>query len=272
MQASWIVGLALVGCDFEPGELLDARTDASEDDADGDGVLDVIDNCPAAANVEQRDHDADKHGDACDRCPHLASETDPDGDGDGVGDACDPRPQAAGERRVVWEPFNDASSIAGWTTIGAGNWAVSNGALTQTLLGQDTVLEAPGMLQRPYVATRIVVSSLGPVAWLGLRTGVVTGRYFACLMQPGPSILATSFVSGVQNNNAQTPWAGSLAAGASVDLVETHTSDNRCTATQASIVGVASTPVSGARNGAFQLYSRDAAAAFDYLFVVEIGP
>ncbi len=37
-------------------------------DADGDGVLDVCDNCPTVANYDQRDSDNDGVGDACDRC------------------------------------------------------------------------------------------------------------------------------------------------------------------------------------------------------------
>ena len=38
-------------------------------DADGDGVPDAQDNCPAAANADQRDGDGDGLGDACDQCP-----------------------------------------------------------------------------------------------------------------------------------------------------------------------------------------------------------
>jgi len=45
-------------------------------DADGDGIPDVVDNCPAVANPDQADQDHDGLGDACD----------PDKDGDGVYD------------------------------------------------------------------------------------------------------------------------------------------------------------------------------------------
>jgi hypothetical protein len=38
-------------------------------DADGDGVPDAADNCPAAANADQRDSDGDHIGDACDVLP-----------------------------------------------------------------------------------------------------------------------------------------------------------------------------------------------------------
>ena len=48
-------------------------------DADGDGVLDVMDNCPSVANADQADLDGDGQGDVCD----------PDDDNDGVLDGDD---------------------------------------------------------------------------------------------------------------------------------------------------------------------------------------
>lgn len=69
----------------EPGE---------EEDADGDGVLDDVDNCPNTANPNQEDLDGDGIGDVCDTdrdgdgipnsedaCPDTNPETDADGDG-----------------------------------------------------------------------------------------------------------------------------------------------------------------------------------------------
>ena len=50
-------------------------------DADGDGVPDDSDNCPADANPGQEDADGDGAGDVCDACPNDA---DDDVDGDGV--------------------------------------------------------------------------------------------------------------------------------------------------------------------------------------------
>jgi FtsP/CotA-like multicopper oxidase with cupredoxin domain len=74
-------------------------------DADGDGVLDAVDNCPADANPGQEDADGDGIGDACDpltdsdgdgvadaadNCPATPNPGQEDADIDGIGDACDP--------------------------------------------------------------------------------------------------------------------------------------------------------------------------------------
>jgi hypothetical protein len=58
-------------------------------DGDGDGVRDICDNCPRAANADQTDDDDDGIGDACDKCPH---DPDNDGDGDGLCGDVDPDP------------------------------------------------------------------------------------------------------------------------------------------------------------------------------------
>jgi len=59
-------------------------------DADGDGVPDAADNCPAAANADQADTDGDGTGDVCDPTPGTPVQ--PPGGG-GAGDAAPPDTQ-----------------------------------------------------------------------------------------------------------------------------------------------------------------------------------
>lgn len=68
-----------------------------DDDADGDGVADCIDNCEGVRNAGQLDRDEDGFGDECDVCPDDPAETQLDTDGDGVGNACDNCPAAVNE-------------------------------------------------------------------------------------------------------------------------------------------------------------------------------
>ena len=67
----------------------DGAGDACDDDDDGDGKLDDVDNCPLAGNADQQDSDDDGAGDVCDNCEGLANADQADLDEDGVGDACD---------------------------------------------------------------------------------------------------------------------------------------------------------------------------------------
>lgn len=95
--------------------------DGPPGDADGDGVDDLTDNCPAKANVDQHDEDGDTIGDVCDPCPHIAGDA-ADGDGDGVGDACDPQPTIAKQSIKFFDPFTSARPewelINGYTRVG----------------------------------------------------------------------------------------------------------------------------------------------------------
>lgn len=67
-------------------------------DSDEDGVPDMCDNCPFAANPGQADNDNDGIGDVCDNCPYVSNLDQMDEDGDGVGDACDNCPLVSNPR------------------------------------------------------------------------------------------------------------------------------------------------------------------------------
>jgi gliding motility-associated-like protein len=63
-------------------------TDVDED-SDGDGITNNLDNCPSTANADQADTDGDSIGDVCDNAPTVANANQLDTDGDGVGDVSD---------------------------------------------------------------------------------------------------------------------------------------------------------------------------------------
>jgi len=78
-------------------------------DQDGDGVADLADNCPGAANPTQVDGDSDAIGDVCDNCPSAANADQTDSNDDGVGNAC-----ATGGCGVVAAESTAAESSLVW--------------------------------------------------------------------------------------------------------------------------------------------------------------
>ena len=63
--------------------------DFANSDKDGDGFIDLMDNCPDKYNRFQIDSDKDGIGDECDNCPNHSNPMQEDDDGDRVGNACD---------------------------------------------------------------------------------------------------------------------------------------------------------------------------------------
>jgi hypothetical protein len=62
-------------------------------DADGDSIIDSVDNCPEFYNPNQQDSDGDWRGDFCDNCLYEAPSDQSDVDFDGAGDICDNCPE-----------------------------------------------------------------------------------------------------------------------------------------------------------------------------------
>ena len=85
----------------------DGRGDACEDDFDGDGIIDMYDNCVETVNTDQLDTDEDMVGDVCDNCPTAANSGQEDADGNSVGDACDILPAVAPEEPPPEQPVPD---------------------------------------------------------------------------------------------------------------------------------------------------------------------
>jgi hypothetical protein len=92
-------GVAVIGSPGDPAYVFAAPGP----DADGDGIDDSTDNCPALANPSQADYDGDFVGNACDadddgdtvadttdNCPLTPNQGQTNSDNDGLGDACDP--------------------------------------------------------------------------------------------------------------------------------------------------------------------------------------
>ena len=106
ISSTSLVLALLAGCNWVYG--LDATTIGN--DGDGDGIADVVDNCPSIANPDQLDtNEIDEGGDACAQCPNLIGidhdqdlyddgcdrclgpgPTGEDVDADGLDDGCDP--------------------------------------------------------------------------------------------------------------------------------------------------------------------------------------
>lgn len=61
-----------------------------EQDSDGDGLVNSMDNCPFISNLDQADADSDGVGNICDNCVSVKNHDQNDTDADGIGDACDP--------------------------------------------------------------------------------------------------------------------------------------------------------------------------------------
>ena len=67
----------------------EVNTIGYQNDADGDGREDWLDNCPFASNRDQLDGDGDGVGNSCDNCAQQSNLNQLDRDGDAIGDVCD---------------------------------------------------------------------------------------------------------------------------------------------------------------------------------------
>jgi len=278
------------GPDSPPG-----TPDAMPADGDGDGVPDSADNCPGVSNASQANEDGDDRGNACDLCPHkpgtLTAGSDADADGDSIGDQCDPR--AGADRLVVFLGFDQASDVSQFQAVeGAATWSVSGGALhvAETTSADTDQMSWTGesITGTVVVDAGIRVDSVPEPANSGTRIASVVGAYYvgspvdfyACGLRGSSAGAATTVaawhyvdpptVDAVMTN----PFTGTFSAGAhaetrlwAVDNGSDSTLDcwADSTTVSASVPGYVPVGPPGFR-------TVGTAAAFDYLFVVEVGP
>lgn len=290
-----VVLTTLVGCGFS-GPALDevdaAAADASAEaidgaliDSDDDGTPDATDNCPEPN--DQANFDGDARGDVCDPCPHLADD-DADPDGDGIGAGCDPRPTEQ-DTRLLWTSFDAVDPIAGWN-VDAGTWVVQDGRLWQTDPDVAFGIATPPLgtsLGRLSMAMRFELVTLGPrdgtipSHGVGMASARESGRYNACIVHQGvtspPALLAASnWPGGAGSSSAdEVMWTGTFTTSSQIALVHDTSGSNHCAASQVTAQAPVSLDVSTDRDsvttGMASMYTQRAAAAFDYLFIVEIG-
>lgn len=70
-------------------------------DGDGDGIKNLVDNCPLKANSSQQDTDEDGVGDVCDNCPKVFNPGQMDEDKNGTGNVCDPVFKLGGLKKLL---------------------------------------------------------------------------------------------------------------------------------------------------------------------------
>jgi hypothetical protein len=254
-------------------------------DTDGDGIVDLADNCPTVANTDQHDHDGDLRGDACDVCPHLA-DTGADFDGDGVGDACDPRPTQVGDRIVLFDGFYGPLA---WTPVSGGAaWEIDAGTLRQPNADgsyQIVRVQTPAP-HDVLVEARVRVNAVSQIVGARQSVGLVAGYqntddYFYC------GIAATYYGSEVEAGRVDPYTPGGSFSYNQGDFGDQMTGDWLVlqARTVQAIGGDTHLDCSGARamahgnagydaqidaGGEISLRTNGVDASFDYVFVVEV--
>jgi hypothetical protein len=171
----------------------------------------------------------------------------------------------AGDQRILFEGFYDATSIMGWTAGGNGTWSVANGVLTQSSTNNSTTtntLSPPGSVARAAVTAGVHVIALGN-----------NQSYWCSVVRDdnGTNKVYATTINGLSQNFPNTGWAGTFAANSDLRLdLALLGGNNVCTATQ----GATTATIQGNTNnvgGSVSVATRTASASFDYLFVVSIG-
>jgi len=158
------IGFSVAGAAVEAG---DGGDGAAGHDEDGDGIPDVVDDCPHVSDPEQIDSD-----------------------GDGVGDVCDPNPTVARDHIAFFDPFVGPRSE--WTFLdSAATFADDSLIVDTTGSGQDFLAELPTTAGQDDVYTfgaHILAIEAGAQQHLALGLGEnplfptqpASGAYYRC--------------------------------------------------------------------------------------------
>lgn len=168
-----------------------SRCETQTHDEDGDGLVDVCDNCPTTANPDQRD--------TTEVARQLFE--------DGVGDACDRRPSLGGDMLGALFTWADVTQSAAWNGTG---WTIDSDALR-------TTGDASWQSRRGEAGDGLIVAArLESLAWNGASDGAITvaldgdgvSSGVACTLRQaaggGEELVATE-VGGTSQTIAITP-------------------------------------------------------------------
>ena len=218
-------------------------------DADGDGVPDLCDNCPQIANADQADTDHDGVGDACDdrSCVNLTTGATYNSIAAAIAAAQNGQELLATEPTFRITPnINFAGkavtlrSSAGITSTSPGTYDLTNGAYLLTATGQTLLMN--GTLQTATQAAASVsagVFELPPVSTLRARASTSLDINTADRVQLDGNTRVETNATLALNGNADKSNSGHVVVLSGSMLIAEHllTNTGVLTATTATIIG-----------------------------------
>ncbi|HEX4823166.1 MAG TPA: thrombospondin type 3 repeat-containing protein [Candidatus Polarisedimenticolaceae bacterium] len=178
----------------------DMQGDACDNDDDGDGILDTVDNCRTVPNPSQADQDGDGIGNACDNCISVPNPTQANADGDLYGDACDNCPNA---------PNNDQANFDGDSMGDACDPDDDNDGTPDAI---DCAPFDPAVQSAPVVGATLLWSSKTTLGWTAVAGANTYNSYRGTIPSSGGILYNhTCFQSGLAGTSitdAATPTAG----------------------------------------------------------------
>lgn len=232
----WLFAFSLVaaaGCNQVLGLDETRPAPAANLDADDDGVVDDIDNCPSVPNLMQADVDGDAIGDVCDpcswhisdvadddedtianaadACPGAAPANQSDDDGDGIANRCDPQPDRP-DVRTCFEDF--AADVATaertwaverpWSIGGSqllrGRTATSPGPATVATLASGITSELAAFALETRYSIDMLVDTEG-----GIGVGALDAVLVRCVLRRTGTAVSAAIVDRTETVLAEQP-------------------------------------------------------------------